>query len=271
MKSFVTVVLTIFITGILVLLGISLSSKSLIIETVNIMIKEEVVNKIIEDNHENNELKREEVQEKVNEVMDENPKIKDFVNKYFDKFIDVMNDKIDIKDINLDNEVENLIEESRPILDEYGITITDETKDEIMSFVKSEDTNNNLSETVEEIKTSVPVVVRTTFKGFAMFLSFKFKMLLVSFVIIFLVLIAWLKKSYYKWTINLGVPCSLNGTLFLGLVMLFNKVFELEDITLDISTMNNYGVINLVLGAILLIVYIVLSNVLNKDKEIVVE
>ena len=49
MKNIITALLSIFITLILIVLGLSISAKNLITETATIIIQEEVTNKIIEN------------------------------------------------------------------------------------------------------------------------------------------------------------------------------------------------------------------------------
>lgn len=265
MKNFITVILSIFITIILILLGISISSKKMITETATLFIQEEITNKIIETTTESNpNINKEEIKEKVNRILTENPKIKNFVDSSFDKFMGILNDEIAIQDINIESEIEDLIKTATPLLNEYGITITPEMKNEIMSYVKTNEANNVINETITEIKTNMPKNIDVMITTFSNLVSMKFKMILIFLIIIFLIIIAFLKKSYYKWTLNLSMPSIIVGVFFISLGFLINKILETEEIIINMNSLKNYGIINLIIGVFLLITYIVLNKVLKK-------
>ena len=269
MKNIITALLSIFITLILIVLGLSISAKNVITETATIIIQEEVTNKIIETTIENNnEINKEEIKEKVNKLLNENPKLKNFINDSFDKLIKVLNDETKITDINLENEIENLIESVTPILSEYGVTLTPEMKNEIMSYVKTDEANNVINKAITEIKTSIPKNVDVMIKTFTNLVSIKFKIFLISLIIIFLLIIAFLKKNYYKWTLNLAIPAIIVGIFYTIFSYLIKTLIETEDIVINMNSIKTYGIINLVLGIILIIIFIILNNIFkNKIVE----
>lgn len=273
MKSILTSLLSIFITLILIVLGISISVKNVITETVTIIIKEEITNKIVEtSNEETTKLTNEEIKEKVDEILKKNKEINNFVNSSFDKLMKVLNDEIKINEINFESEVNDLLETITPLLNEYGITITDEMKNEIMSYVKTEEANNFINKTITEIKESLPENMNVMITTFTNLVSMKYKIFLISLIIVFLTIIALIKKSYYSWTINLSIPSIITGIFYTSFTYLINDLIETEEITINMNSLKNYGILNIILGIVLLIIYIVLNKKLkNKQVEEIVE
>lgn len=274
MKKLLIGILTIFITVNLILLGLSINLKGTIVDTVGIIVKENVVENIADYLEENTSVSKDDAKKSINEILESNNTIKKTVNGYFDKIMDIMNDK-EVTDINIASDIEILINENESTLKKYGINITEEDKKGITSVVSNEEINKKLNESITEFKNSMPSESKIAIDIFNFVRGTTFKIILVSVIVAFLALIALLKKSPYKWLVNLGTASILSG-LSVGVLVPSILKFITESLsneaTITISTthISNYGYIVLIIGIISIILHTVIS-IITKKKVLVAE
>lgn len=274
MKKLLIGILTIFITVNFILLGLSINLKGTIVDTVGIIVKENVVENIADYLEENTSVSKDDAKKSINEILESNNTIKKTVNGYFDKIMDIMNDK-EVTDINIASDIEILINENESTLKKYGINITEEDKKGITSVVSNEEINKKLNESITEFKNSMPSEAKIAIDIFNFVRGTTFKIILVSVIVTFLALIALLKKSPYKWLVNLGIASVLSG-LSVGVLVPSILKFITESLsneaTITISTthISNYGYIVLSIGLISIILHTVIS-IITKKKVLVAE
>lgn len=268
MKKILIRLLTIWIILLLFIFGIILNMKVVLLNTMNQLIKKELENNIINIIKQENLEEENQIKEELKKSFENNDSIKNIMNAYLDTIVDMINN--DTKpNINIKSDVENLIETSQNILQEYGITLTEEEKNEILSVVSSNEINDLLNEEITNIKKDIPKEIKTFFKVYEILTSTTFKICIGVLLVVSLLFIGLLKKSYYKWLSNLGEASLITG-LFLAIlfpICLNYIVMQLtieNAITIPIISIKNYGYACFAFGIIEIILTIVISKIAMK-------
>lgn len=270
MKKLLIGILTLLMFIALVCLGLVFNVKSLIVDTIDVALKKEITNEIVDYIGDNTNYNKEEVKKSIDKVLNENESIKKTVNTYMDKFMDIMNDK-KVENIDLSKELESIINDSEPILKEYGITISEKEKQEILEVASNEEINKAFNETITEIKTDMPREAKIVLDIFNFITSTTFKLILIGSIALLLVLIACLKKNYYKWLSNFGGSLILSGIIIGVFIPIAIDTIskELEDgIMISYSSFSTYGYISIGIGIVAIIINIVISKII-KNKKII--
>ena len=270
MKKFLISILTLIITLALIVLGLTFNLKSMIIDTTDIILKKEITNQITDYLADNTDYNKEDIKKSIDKVLNENELIKKTVNTYMDKFINVLNDK-EVTDIDLSQELESIINDSEPILKEYGITISEEDKKELLNEVSGEEINKTFNESVMEFKKEMTSEDKTILNIFNFITSTSFKLMLIGGVIVLLILIALLKKSFYKWLSNFGMSLIFSG-IVLGILipLLMDTIIKEigEEFIISYSSFSTYGYVSIGIGVILIVINILIPKIINKKKEL---
>lgn len=261
LKGFCIGTFTTLLTLVLFVLGISLNLKYTITDTVGVVVKEKITDNIVDTISENSEMNKEEIRTEINKVLEDNPTIKKTIEDCFDIAMDILNGK-DIAELNLRDEIEKVINDNESVLNEYGITITEEEKLEILDYVSSEEFSSEFSNSIKDIKQGMPSYALTIFNIFNVVISQTFKLILISSAIILIVLIALLKKSFYKWLPNFSVATIINGILYSTIFVLLDEILKKsEEVTISLSSFKLYGFIMIGLGILSIVLNIILKKI----------
>ena len=277
MKSFIKGILTIWITLLLIVLGIVSSMKSILIDTTDMIIKDELKTSIVEviEEYANGSIPDDVIQ-KVEKEIDNNPTIKKLMNQCYDVIIDVLSSKESSVEIDVTKELETLIDKGEEILKDYGITFTEEEKQELLSIVSSSEINTLVNESIDELKNDIDDDVKMVIDIYIFLTSITFKVILIVLIAIALLLIALLNKNFYSWLSNLGTASMIVGILF-GVILpaLVKEILvSLEtdsSITIPTGFLNTYGYILIAVGIISIVANIVISNIQKKKMNDKVE
>lgn len=272
MKGFLRGLLTIWITLLLIVLGLVFSLKGILINTADTIIKKEISNKVVDEikNYKSEEIS-EEVINQVKDTINNNKEIKKIMDTYYDKVIDILvnesNERIDIT-----NDLNTMIDEGEKILNDNGITITKEEKQELLSMVSTDEVNNVVNNTIIEVKENLTGETKVVLNAYQFLTSNIFKLILISLIVITLLLIALLKKSYYKWLSNFGGASIVTGIVvgFL-LPLLINTILssvEMDGIEISTTFLNTYGYIMIIVGILSIILNIVISKLIERSKVV---
>lgn len=265
MKKLLIGISTLLMFIALVCLGLVFNVKCLIVDTVDVVLKKEITNEIVDYIGDNTNYNKDEVKKSIDKVLSENESIKKTVDTYMDKFMDIMNDK-KVENIDLSKELESIINDSEPILKEYGITISEKDKQEILEAASSEEINKAFNETITEFKIDMSGEAKMALDIFNFVTSTTFKLILIGSIALLLALIALLKKSYYKWLSNFGGSLILSGIVVGILLPLAIDVIMKEvgdNYIISTGSFRTYGYISITVG----IVAIIINNVIPKIKE----
>ena len=270
MKKFLISILTLIITLALIVLGLTFNLKSIIIDTTDIILKKEITNQITDYLADNTDYNKEDIKKSIDKVLNENELIKKTVDTYLNKFMDVLNDK-EVTDIDLSQELESIINDCEPILKEYGITISEEDKKELLDVVSGEEINKTFNESVLEFKNEMTSEDKTILNIFNFITSTNFKLMLISGTIILLGFIALLKKSFYKWLSNFGGALVFSGIVLGILIHILLDTIMKEmgtDIIVFYSSLSTYGYVSIGIGVILIVINILIPKMINKIKKL---
>lgn len=271
MKGFLRALLTIWMTLLLITLGLVLSLKGILIDTADTIIKKEISNKVVDEikNYKSEEIP-EEVINQVKDTIDNNKEIKKLMDTYYDKVIDILvnesNEKIDVS-----NDLNTIIDEGEKILNDNGIAITKEEKDQLLSMVSTDEVNNMVNDTIVEVKENLTGETKVVLDTYKFLMSNTFKIILITLLVVALLLIALLKKSFHKWLSNLGIASIVTG-IVVGILLpiLINTILssvETDGIEISTTSLNTYGYILIALGVLSIILNVVISKVVIKNNN----
>lgn len=237
--------------------------------------KEEITNQMTEVMTDNLDGLSESEYNKVKIAIENDEEINDFVEKYSNRIIEDLS-KEEINDINLEEDIKNILHGNKDIIENaIGREITDEQLDQaIDETLKSEDAENAYQQIIQEAKQEMPQDAKVMIDSYNTLTSDEFIMIATIISVVAIIIIALLKKPYYKWIVNVGIA-GIIAALFISLIggsisLLVNLVVESIDGSIKTSAtpmLITAGII-LVISIILIIINNILDNKLVKKNVI---
>lgn len=271
MKKFLIGLFTILITFSFITLGISLNLEATIVDTFEEFIKEEVTTEIAYEVAKNTNVDKEKVKNELVNIMEKDDILKRAIEEGLDKAVDILNGK-EVSTLDFTKDLEMILNNSEEILKDYGITITENEKKEIVNAMDNEKINNEFQGILQEVQANVPRDVEIVVDAFQFFRSTTLKVILISIVFVCLFCIALLKKSYYKWLGNLSEATLITGIFFTFFVSFLFDVFNKAlvnsgNFILSTTALSRYGYFLIGIGFAALILNIVLSKTINSAEK----
>ena len=229
--------------------------------------KEEVIKQMSESlKNEFPEITDENIK-KLEDSLRTNETIDNLMNKYTDKIMkDLTTDEIE--DINIEEDLKTFIEENKTTIEQVtGQSISDEKIDELLDEVtQNEDINASYKKMIEEAKNSMPEEGQVVLNRYQSVTTDNFMMGLIITSIISIVIIALLKKPYYKWIVNIAIA-GIVSALFIALIggsiaLVLNVAIEIETVGISAMPMLITSGIMLLVS----IVLIVINSILDSRK-----
>lgn len=269
MKSFVRGILTIWIVILLIVFGIVSSTKSILIDMTDGIIKTELKTNIVNviEDYSNENISEDVIQE-IEKEIEKNPNIKKIMNQYYDKILDVFSSKESNIEIDVAHELEKLIDDSEEVLKDYGVTLTEEQKQELLSVVSSSEVNTIVNDSINEIKGSLSSEVTMVIDVYSFVTSITFKVILVVLIAVALLLISLLHKNFYGWLSNFGIASIITSIILVGLSFVVTQIIDNilveSNITISTTPLNIYSYTLIILGIISIIVKMVIAKKVKK-------
>ena len=229
--------------------------------------KEEVIKQMSESlKNEFPEITDENIKE-LEDSLRTNETIDNLMNKYTDKIMkDLTTDEIE--DINIEEDLKTFMEENKTTIEQAtGKSISDEKLDELVEEVtQNEDINASYKKMIEEAKNSMPEEGQVVLNRYQSVTTDNFMMGLIITSIISIVIIALLKKPYYKWIVNIAIA-GIVSSLFIALIggsiaLVLNVAIEIETVGISAMPMLITSGIMLLVS----IVLIVINSILDSRK-----
>lgn len=229
--------------------------------------KEEVIKQMSESlKNEFPEITDENIKE-LEDSLRTNETIDNLMNKYTDKIMkDLTTDEIE--DINIEEDLKTFMEENKTTIEQAtGQSISDEKLDELLEEVtQNEDINASYKKMIEEAKNSMPEEGQVVLNRYQSVTTDNFMMGLIITSIISIVIIALLKKPYYKWIVNIAIA-GIVSSLFIALIggsiaLVLNVAIETETVGISAMPMLITSGIMLLVS----IVLIVINSILDSRK-----
>ncbi len=230
--------------------------------------KEEIIKQMSESfKNEFPELTDENIKE-LEDNLRTNENIDNLMNKYSNKIMkDLTTDEIE--DINVEEDFKTFMKENKTTIEQVtGQSISDEKLDELLEEVtKNEDINASYKKMIEEAKNSIPEEGQVVLDGYQSVTTNNFMIALMITSIVSIIIIALLKKPYYKWIVNIAIA-GIISALFIALIG--GSIALVLNIAIETDTVGISAMPMLITSGIMLlvsIVLIVINSVLDSRKE----
>lgn len=227
--------------------------------------KEEVIKQMSESfKNEFPEITDENIKE-LEDSLRTNETIDNLMNKYTDKIMkDLTTDEIE--DINIEEDLKTFIEENKTTIEQVtGQSISDEKIDELLDEVtQNEDINASYKKMIEEAKNSMPEEGQAVLDSYQSVTTDNFMIGLMITSIISIVIIALLKKPYYKWIVNIAIA-GIVSALFIALIggsiaLVLNVAIEIETVGISAMPMLITSGIMLLVSVVLIVINSILDS-----------
>jgi len=207
MKTFIRGILTTILVFTFTLIPTVLFAKEAVTkDLVGTYAKEEISTEIV------NNIKKElpEVEEAkitaLEEKLQSDEKTQAIIDKYIARVLNDL-DSEKVSDINIEEDVKSIIKENRQEFETVvGRELSDEKIDEVINEIsEKEDINGTYKEMIEKAKQEMPRESKTLITSYNSISSQEFIVVLVVITVISIIALAFLKKPYYKWIVNVGI------------------------------------------------------------------
>lgn len=267
-KKIFIAILNIILINVIVAFVISTNLKSFITEGV---LKETLKNQVINTtnnsieetpniNIANNEIITD--NEVVNEIL-ESKEFQDLLNKYMDTTINNLIDEENVTELEIEKDVLNFLEENKNSLEEkIGREKTEELLDTAKEKLTEKDISNYYNQTIANSSKNIPEEIKTVLKLYNLFISIKFRTILLLTALIDILLLALCFKSISKTFKSIGFSTLFSGIGTFIMVLIVKNVLKL------LTNITNYNASLFFKSSIILtiigIVLIVLGTIINK-------
>lgn len=276
MKKIIKVFLSFIIVLLMLFLTISFNLNKVIVDGV---IKEIIITKVIPKKVNNPNISEEVINtlplpdylknsEDINKLL-EDQRVQEIINKYIDITLDNLTSE-EIKNIDIESDIINYINENKELIKEItGKEVTPEMIEDTKKVIEESNLNEAIEETIESTKESISTEEKIVLKGYKEIISTKTRIIVIGLIALCLLLIAIIDKSFYKW-IKTGSICTIISgilVLLMGFILKLIVTSILPLPSFNVSYLYKSGLIQLIIGIVILIIYIVLNKVLVKKGE----
>ena len=271
MKTFIRGILTtVLVFSFTLIPTIIYAEKTINTDLIGEYFKEEITSQITETMIDNLDGLSTEEYNKVKNDIENNKEINAFIEKYSNRILeDLSKEKVD--DVNLEEDIKNLLHGNKELIEQaVGEKVTDEELDQALDTVfTGEDAEYSYQEIIKEVRNELPADAQAMVDGYNTLTSQQFVIVSIIISVIAIVIIALLKKPYYKWIVNVGIA-GIISALFIALIggsisLLVSVVINSINQTIKVSATPM-----LITAGIMLVVsigLIVINNILDKKME----
>lgn len=271
MKTFIRGILTtVLVFSFTLIPTIIYAEKTINNDLIGEYFKEEITSQITEAMIDNLDGLSTEEYNKVKNDIENNKEINAFIEKYSNRILeDLSKEKVD--DVNLEEDIKNLLHGNKELIEQaVGEKVTDEELDQALDTVfTGEDAEYSYQEIIKEVRNELPADAQAMVDGYNTLTSQQFVIVSIIMSVIAIVIIALLKKPYYKWIVNVGIA-GIISALFIALIggsisLLVSVVINSINQTIKVSATPM-----LITAGIMLVVsigLIVINNILDKKME----
>ena len=276
MKKIIKVFLSFIIVLLMLFLTISFNLNKVIVDGV---IKEIIITKISAKKVNNPNISEEVINtlplpdylknsEDINKLLEEQ-RVQEIINKYIDITLDNLTSE-EIKNIDIESDIINYINENKELIKEItGKEVTPEMIEDTKKVIEESNLNEAIEDTIESTKESISTEEKIVLKGYKEIISTKTRIIVIGLIALCLLLIAIIEKSFYKW-IKTGSICTIISgilVLLMGFILKLIVTSILPLPSFNVSYLYKSGLIQLIIGSIILIIYIILNKILVKKGE----
>lgn len=268
LKKIILNILVIILVNLFIALTLCADLQSVIVNgIVKEVVKQQIVNKDFQEA--NTIIENITDNEQVNEILN-SKEIQDLINKYIDIAIQGMIDIENIDDISIEQDMINYIKENKEIIEEKtGIEITDEMIEETAKEIQEQKISESFKETIQKTSENIPENQKVILKGYSFITSAKFRGIIIFLIILDILLIAIVQKSYYFWIKNVGDSLLASG---IGITVMSIVVDNITRKFADFKILNTdillkHGIYQGVIGIIIIICFKIILKHISKKEE----
>lgn len=227
-----------------------------------------VRNVVIEEFHGENDLTKEDEEniDKFNKIVKT-----DDINELVDRFLKEYEESLDDDDYEVSEETLDFVID---LFVEYKDLISDLSHEDLTEKeIRSKETREGIREAINEILSESSegnkYAIKIGVTSYNFFVSITFRIMMIFFTVVCLILIALIKKSYFAWMknassifISVGI---LIVSMYFAIIALFNYINNAAEYSIVINPkfIGVLGISELVLG----ILFMIATIVTNKKKE----
>lgn len=207
----------------------------------------------------------EEEQQALEEEFENNESLQEFVNKYKDQILkDINSSEVNKEDINFEEDVRQLLLDNKELIEKTtGKTLTDEEYEELIDKeLEKENLNIAYEQIVSGAKQGLNEDEQQVLQGYQTLTSEEFIIIASIISVVAIIIIALLKKPYYKWIVNLSIAGIVSALLISlvasALALVINTVLTSNNLSYLVSASPM-----LITSGIMILVSIILL-ILNK-------
>ena len=275
-KKILIGLLNIILIDLIVLLIINLSLKSFIIKDIVIeSVKSD--NQLININNNGNVPENNTEEEPIitnNKVIQEileDEEMQEYLSDFIDDLVENMSEEEmeNISTEELQKKVTEYLKKHKEELSEKtGVEITDEMIDESNEMLSDVDVQKSIDQQISNYKNNLTKEEKIALKAFNFINSEKLRLIIIISILLDILIIALLQKSIYKWIKNLSYAMFISG---LSIVILITSikyfVSRITNVVINTESILTLGIITLVFGIIILIVYKIMTKHYIKENE----
>lgn len=271
MKKFLNILLTVIMVGVTIILCVNLSIRTMSTKTVtNAVVVQEASTGIKEILNSTFPDVSNETIDKVEDVIKNNDTLNNVTGDLLDQITESINNGSEVKMDEILSQLSDALDKSIPEIEEaIGKEIPQEQIDKIQTKLADKDSTlqNKIKSTVEKIQTATPGT-KQFIKTYSTLSDTFTRVVCIISLIVIIVLLGVINKSYFKWTLCSGISSLSSGIiigLFLPLVvnaMEFTIGMRLLGMSIDIpvDSLHFSGLVCGVIGVVLIVVYVILKR-----------
>ena len=219
----------------------------------------------------------EEEQQALEEEFENNESLQEFVNKYKDQILkDINSSEVNKEDINFEEDVRQLLLDNKELIEKTtGKTLTDEEYEELIDKeLEKENLNIAYEQIVSGAKQSLNEDEQQVLQGYQTLTSEEFIIIASIISVVAIIIIALLKKPYYKWIVNLSIAGIVSALLISlvasALALVINTVLTSNNLSylVSASPMLITSGIMILVSIILLILNKILDHTRSKKHAV---
>ncbi len=269
MKKFLTVLLTFCLCMLLLVLGISLCFKSIFMDTIeSVMIKNDMADEISDSLYEQYGINANEITSRIENDDDINRVMSEVIMKYIDQLAEDISSSEEVSNYDIRKDIVAIIRDNRDVFKKYGTEIDDADIERVISDLEdNEEINSVYREVVMNYKNEMTDGQRQLINIYNVISSTKFMMIVICIIVVSLLLIGIVKKSFYKWLFNISLSSILCGIAFgvilpLGIELIYESIREtfVLDGVIVFDSLYRYGYFLIVIGIICGVIYLIIRN-----------
>lgn len=267
MKKIITIILTLLITFFTCVLCFSFCVKDMIIDTLaKDVVKKEISSIVIDAIEKNHDNINYEVMNEIETNVGNSYEVTIITEKYLDGIVKSIMEDEEIIVPSTTDDIINLINENESVLAEAGVEITSLDKDKISDFLISDGRLDKVyKNVVRQMKNNLSNKEVMLVNVYDKITTNTFRWMVLSIIILIILIIALIKKSYYRWLYDLGASFALSG-IILALVIpllsgsiskIISDKFIMASININFNPLINTGYLCFVLCALSIVIYLI--------------